>query len=267
MAPKSILKKSTGETANKDTRLREIAIHHANIIQHQKDVENQIFESLEALIDYPLSTNGTAADPSASDVEGFRTLVTSFRPRDFDELIKERNLADKCGYVFCPRSPTVDNAKGKSRILGKSSIQNFKIVDADKIARWCSDDCALRAVHISFQLNEEPAWLRSESSSSQIVPLTGDITTTSSQVSAKTHSTNVEQLRKDLKILALERGDKASSNIPSLLSSTIVEKESVEAPSPPSTSEKYDEIAHGMVEGYQPQTGRTRELGEREWDV
>jgi hypothetical protein len=267
MAPKSILKKSTGETVDKDTRLREIAIHQANIIQHQKDVENQIFECLEALIDYPLSANGTAADPSASDVERFRTLITSFRSRDFDELIKERNLANKCGYVFCPQEPRVDNAKGKSRILGKSSVQNFKIVDADKIAHWCSDDCALRALHISFQLNEEPAWLRTESNSPQIVPLTGDITTASSQVPAKKHNTNVEQLRKDLEILALERGDKSSSRRPGLVSSTIIEKASVEAPNPPSTSEAYDEIAHKMVEGYQPQTGKTRELGEREWDV
>src|SRR5579871_1100114 len=176
MAPKSILKNSKNETVDRDTRLREIAIHRANIIQQQKDVENQIFESLEALIDYPLSTNGTAADPSASDVEGFQKLIASFRPNDFDELIKERNLADRCGYVFCPRGPKVDNTKGKSRILGKSSIQHFKIVDTDKIARWCSDDCALRAVHIKFQLSEEPAWLRTKSSSRQIVPLIGDIT-------------------------------------------------------------------------------------------
>lgn len=260
MAPKSILKKSTNETADRDTRLREIAIHRANIIQQQKEVENQIFESLEALIDYPLSANGTSADPSDSDVEGFQTLIASFRPRDFDELIKERNLADKCGYVFCPRGPRVDNAKGKSRILGKSSIQHFKIVDSDKIARWCSDDCALRAVHINFQLNEEPAWLRAQSSSPQIVPLTGDITTVSTQVLAKKPSTDVEQLRKNLDILALERGDKVSSNRPGLVSSTVIEKASVEAPSPPSISEAYDEIAHGMVEGYQPQTGSTQEL-------
>jgi hypothetical protein len=267
MAPKSILKNSANEIADRDTRLREIAIQRANIIQHQKDVENQIFESLEALIDYPLSANGTAADPSVSDVEGFRILIASFRPRDFDELIKERNLADKCGYVFCPRGPRVDNTKGKSRILGKSSIQNFKIVDTDKIARWCSDDCAFRAVHIKLQLIEEPAWLRAESSSPQIIPLTGDITTASTQVPTKKPNTDVEQLRKDLDILALERGDKVSSHRPGLISSTIIEKASVEAPSPPSISETYDEIAHGMVEGYQPQTGRTRELGEREWDV
>ena len=255
MAPKSILKKATGDITDKDTRLREIAVHHANIIQHQKDVENQIFESLEALIDYPLSTDGTAADPSASDVEGFRTLVAPFRPRDFDELIKERNLADKCGYVFCPLGPRVDDAKGKSRILGKSSIKNFKIVDTDKIARWCSDDCALRAVHIKIQLSEEPAWLRAESSSSNIVPLTGDITTSSSKVSTKNSSAKVEQLRKEMDKLALERGDKASSHSQGLVSSTIIEKASVEAPSAPSTSEVYDEIAHGMVEGYQPHTG------------
>src|SRR2546430_12871895 len=92
--------------------------------------------------------------------DGIRDLTvtgvqTCALPIYFDELIKERNLANKCGYVFCPREPRVDNAKGKSRILGKSSIQNFKIVDADKIAHWCSDDCVLRALHISFQLNEE----------------------------------------------------------------------------------------------------------------
>jgi len=260
-------KNSTGETVDKDTRLREIAIHHANIIQHQKDVEKQIFESLETLIDYPLSANGTAADPSAEDVERFRTLVTSFRPRDFDELIKERNLANKCGYIFCPLEPRVDNGKGKSRILGKSKIQNSKIVDADKIVHWCSDDCAVRALHISFQLSEEPAWLRTESSSLQIVPLTGDITTAFSQISAKKHNANVDQLRKDLDILALERGNKASLHGPGLVSSTIVEKASVEAPSSPSTSEAYDEIAHKIVEGYQPQSGSTRELGERERDV
>ncbi len=71
-----------------DPRHLEVALHHANIIQHQKDTENEILESLEKLIDYPLSPNTTVESPASSDEAEVRSLLSLFRPSDFDELLE-----------------------------------------------------------------------------------------------------------------------------------------------------------------------------------
>jgi len=265
MASKSILKTQGGtRESEKQQRAREIALHHAQIIQNQKDVENNIFESLEDLIDFPLTEGVSADKPSSSDVQAFQMLVAPFRPKDFDELILERNLADKCGYVFCPNEPRPEAAKGKSRIIGKSSAQTLKIVDSNKVARWCSDDCAIRAVHIKVQLNDEPAWLRVESKPAEIAPLTGDIDENIDASGTNELGSNLDHIQKKMDKLALERGDDIGSDKDRLISDDIVEKPSVQAPSEPTVD---DEDMHDFIEGYQPRNVQKHELGDREWDI
>lgn len=265
MGPKSILKKPENESGSQDDdkqrRAREIALHHANIIQHQKDVENQIFEALEDLMDFPLTEDVTADQPSSSDVQAFQMLAAPFRPQDFDELILERNLADKCGYVFCPNEPRPDTAKGKSRILGKSSAQTLKIVDANKVTRWCSDECAVRAVHIKVQLNTDPAWLRVDTSPTKIVPLTGDIKGNVDLSGMEHLGSNLDHIREKMDQLALERGDQLPSK--TLLTREVVEKPSVKAPEAP---ELREEDVHEIIEGHLPNNMQNLELGDRDWD-
>lgn len=268
MTPKSILKKaangSQSQESERQQRAREIAIHHANIIQQQKDVENQIFEATEDLIDFPLTEHVTADKPSSSDIQAFQMLVAPFRPQDFDELILERNLADKCGYVFCPNEPRPETAKGKARILGKTSAQTLKIVDANKVTRWCSDECAIRAVHIKVQLNTEPAWLRAETSPTKIVPLTGDVNDNASVSGTEDLGSNLDQLRSKMDQLALERGDDVPSAEKHIISNDIVERTTIRASDAPTVD---DESMHAMVEGYQPKNAKKHELGDRDWDV
>jgi len=267
MAPKSILKTQGGarqtHEAEKQQRARETALRHAQIIQNQKDIENKIFESLEDLIDFPLTDGVTADQPSPSDIQAFQMLIAPFRPKDFDELILERNLADKCGYVFCPNDPRPDTAKGKSRILGKTSVQTLKIVDSDKVARWCSDECAIRAVHIKVQLNDEPAWLRVETKPAEILPLAGDIDDNIDASGTNELGSSLAHIQTKMKSLALERGEGTGSAKVGLVSDDIVEKPSVQPPNAPTV---LDEDMHDFVEGYQPRNVQKHELGDREWD-
>lgn len=268
MAPKSILKSvansSQSQESERQQRAREVAIHHANIIQQQKDAENQIFEALEDLIDFPLTEGVTAEKPSPSDIKAFQMLVAPFRPQDFDELILERNLADKCGYVFCPNEPKPETAKGKSRILGKSSVQSLRIVDSNKVTRWCSDECAIRAVHIKVQLNTEPAWLRIETSPTRILPLIGTVDDNADLSGTADLGSNLDQIRSKMDQLALERGEDVPSAKNAIVSNDIVEKAAVDAPDEPSID---GEGMHDMIEGYQPKNAKKHELGDRDWDV
>ncbi|KAK5241376.1 hypothetical protein LTR16_009447, partial [Cryomyces antarcticus] len=103
MAPKSVLKKRVSSPlaeptpiastlSPRDQRNLDLALHHARLIQEQKDIEAQILSAIEELIDFPVSSPA-----SASDIAAFKTLLQPFQPSDFDSIVEERQAADKCG--------------------------------------------------------------------------------------------------------------------------------------------------------------------------
>lgn len=272
MAPKSILKKpvtsmnepppSNGQT--KQERAREIAIYHANIIQAQKDVESEILEALEELIEFPTSSDASSAHPFPADVEAFKKYITPFQPSDYDSLLEERRIANKCGYVFCDNAPKKTSGAGKFKILGKKKGAEFKVVEREKADCWCSTDCARRALYVKVQLDEEPAWTRRGGSAPEIQILVGaeeeeDITKVDEQ-----------RLEDNMKMLALERGDLEKPARSVGLVNEVVEKDRVSAPEPPS-----DDNYRNTIEGYEPKgialPIRTKpnkhELGDRDWDL
>ncbi|KAF8441879.1 Rtr1/RPAP2 family-domain-containing protein [Terfezia claveryi] len=134
---------------------REIALHHAHIIQNQKNIELAILESVELLLDFP-TTNSPASHPSDTDVTEFKKNLVHFQPSDYDDLIEERNIVHKCGYPLCPLQNKLQPTKAKFRVLDKGR----RIVETKQLERFCSDECARRGLWIRVQLNEEPAWLR-----------------------------------------------------------------------------------------------------------
>jgi hypothetical protein len=251
----------------------EIALRHANIIQHQKDVESLILEALEKLIDYPLSPDSVRPEsPATSDITEARSLLLMFRPSDYDDLIEERHCATKCGYVLCPRPPTKQDTKAKFRIIGKSG-SSFKVVPREKLELWCSMDCARRAMYVKVQLNEEPAWQRTHTAYPELAFLTDDtdsVLGSSKQVESKDHGTVEEQTSRghmlevtaetqktdisDLMAkLAIERGQSIdpTSAIPGgLIRSEIVEKAKAKAPDAPSLDDEAADLANA-IEGYQ----------------
>lgn len=163
MPPKSILKKSTpverttpGKPVNQ--RHLDVALHHANILEQRKAVEAQVLDSILALMEFPSAPDADARRPSAADARAFEDTVATFQPADYDALIEERNIADKCGYALCPKPKARARSTAKKQFV--DTDRGVEIVDRKLLEVWCSDDCAKRALYVKVQLNEEPAWLR-----------------------------------------------------------------------------------------------------------
>lgn len=165
--PKSILKRpsypaTTNSSSAMEDRNREVALYHANLIQQRKDVELTILLSMETLIDYPLSAQ-PASSPSADDIQTFKDLLQPFQPSDYDELVQERNINNRCGYALCPLPRKTDGAGGTYRLLGMSGkAKDFKVVRREETEKWCSRECARRALYVRVQLSHRPAWERGD---------------------------------------------------------------------------------------------------------
>jgi hypothetical protein len=143
-----------------DPKHLETAMRHAKVIQKQKDVDRLNFDALEKMLDYPLSQHANVESPAQSDMLQVTEFLQLFRPVDFTELVEERRLADKCGYVLCPR-PTVKQPSGsRNKIVRSGKGQPLKVVSKEKLESWCSPECVRRAAYVKYQLKTEPGWLR-----------------------------------------------------------------------------------------------------------
>lgn len=166
MPPKSILKNTAASAATGaapgqkpvNERHLQIALHHANIIEQRKAVEAEVLASIMTLMDYPSAPTADPARPSPADARYFRNAMVAFQPADYDSLIEERNIADRCGYALCPRPKQRAPSTAKKHFV--DTAKGVQIVDRKALEVWCSDDCARRALYVKVQLNEEPAWLR-----------------------------------------------------------------------------------------------------------
>lgn len=172
---KSILKKTailspanipSPPVVSREDRIRDTAMHHANLLQQRKDAEALILSSIETLIDCPFSPSSDPAYPSVTDTICARKLLKSFQPSDYDCLIEERNINKKCGYVLCPRPNRHEDTNAKYRILHDNTMgtHGLKFVERHTMERWCSEYCEKRALYVRFQLSDEPAWMRMTSS-------------------------------------------------------------------------------------------------------
>lgn len=140
---------------------RAVAIQHALLLEDRKIAEAAIFDAILALLDYPLHpSQPPASAPHPSDAAGFASLVRSFQPSDYDDLIVERNLAgNRCGYALCPRARRRFPGAGTYKMVNKGR-RDFDIVETCELERWCSAECTRRALWVKVQLNETAAWER-----------------------------------------------------------------------------------------------------------
>ncbi|KAF2236946.1 hypothetical protein EV356DRAFT_530459 [Viridothelium virens] len=285
--PKSILKKPGGPDATTEAqavraqRNRDIAIHHATLIQQQKDAEAQILEAIEELIDFPSTENADPSNPSSVDVSRFTSLVAPFQPSDYDSLIEERHCAEVCGYALCPRKPLKQNTTAKMRILGrKGTGEDLKFVPTKQLELWCSEDCAKRALYIKAQLNEEPAWLRRASKTMEITLLNDEprrtfTATLPQRLKGTTSKGSDAEIENSLSNLALERGEQPSSARPTgLMNNNILENAVTRAAVPPSLSTEIED--YKQIENYDPQVDFNEYLKasraqdddeDRDWDI
>lgn len=248
---KSILKDSLSDPgARSEKDAREIAMAHAKLIQHRKELEAEILDSLILLSEYPLvrTPPHSATNPAPSDVSGFKTHVRLFQPSDYDDLIEERNVNELCGYTLCGKPRRNAGAGGEWKLTSSGDIVKRKDIE-----KWCSPACAKRALYVKVQLNETAAWERAGFPDMQI-ELLGEDKSTETQVDKTARQLGelkLEEQRqavKDAQTLALERGDRSVGENADKVKVLLKEKET-KAPKPEDTSTQ-SEDDHLRVEGH-----------------
>ncbi|KAF2684292.1 hypothetical protein K458DRAFT_403957 [Lentithecium fluviatile CBS 122367] len=293
MPPKSILKK-TAVAANAppaakpvNQRHLDVALHHANIIEQRKSVERLVLDTIMDLMDFPVSPDADPKRPSAADARRFREAVVPFQPADYDSLIEERNIADKCGYALCPRPKRKAPSSARKHFIDSS--RGVQIVDKKVLEVWCSDDCARRALYVKVQLNEEPAWLRQGEHGDKIEIMVENaeehhkaLPLRLKKETAPPPRTNTEEddvaaawaARDDaLADLAAERGEKPgnlSKANNELIQEEIKERVASAPPMPPSLPEQTSG-SHMAIEGHVPKQDKkehadAEEDDDQDWD-
>jgi hypothetical protein len=267
--PRSILKKASypATTSSKEDRDREVALYHANLIQQRKDIELNILFSTETLIDYPLAKSPyDASNPSPTDAKEFKQFLRPFQPTDYDELIHERNINEKCGYTLCPNARVKDGSGGKYRILGTNGkAKDFRVVEKEELEKWCSEACAKRALYVRVQLSENPAWERDAAGSTVNIDLLDEPKFAEGAIAEGLEKMNLEGdkavKQQDVADLALERGDTGLAAKNGLVDVNIQEKEvqrPAQAPSLDDLSGRLDTM-HLTLEGHTPEFGSRRQ--------
>ncbi|KAG0130176.1 hypothetical protein HOY82DRAFT_563063 [Tuber indicum] len=131
-----------------------IALSHAHSIQIRKVLELSILASIEQLVDFPLP------DSTSTDL---KCHLRYFQPSDFDSLMEERGICDKCSNPLCPKPRKRLAGGGKSTYaLVDKGKKTMRFVEKEKLERFCSDICARQGLWLRVQLNTEPAWTRAE---------------------------------------------------------------------------------------------------------
>ncbi|KAI0152306.1 Rtr1/RPAP2 family-domain-containing protein [Hypoxylon sp. NC0597] len=295
--PKGILKKPTTTTtgpaapispfpieehkpASGKPTARDVAIQQALLIHQQRQLEDQIQDSIIELARLPLAPSSSpspgqpqpydASNPSPTDADSFRSLVRLFQPGDYEDLIEERNTLGKCGYTLCP-NPHIKLGKGGAYKLVGYGTRNFNIVPRKELERWCSTQCARRAMYVKVQLSETAAAERAGIPSIRIdlldEPKQGDHN--SKDDSSNDNNNNDEEAAKrvarelrsleadkekkaarDAGLLALERGDARERPSTKQVTLTIREKSVTTAAREPSLDDDGDGENHLMLDGY-----------------
>lgn len=248
LPPKGILKKPAPRQPAVDPR--EIALQHARIIQHRKDLEAEILDSLILLSEYPLERGPSygATQPAPTDVTDFKAHIRLFQPSDYDDLIVERNANGLCGYTLCPKPQRNMGPGGEWTFTASGDIVKRKDLEM-----WCSQTCARLAMYVKVQLNETAAWERAGIPDIKIELMDED---KSAEAEADRTARKLGDLKlqdqrqaaRDNAALALERGEPIQ---PDKILVTLKEKD-VKAPVPSiNAPDSYDNNnEHLMVEGF-----------------
>ena len=249
--PKGILKKPKS-MKERDADPKEIAIAHAKIIQHRKDLEAEILDSLVILSEYPLVRESpyNASNPASSDIADFKAHVRLFQPSDYDDLIIERNVNELCGYTLCARPRRNTGPGGQWKIAS-----NGNIMKREDLEKWCSQQCARRALYVKVQLNETAAWERAGIPDIEIDLLDEDKSkeTDVDRATREMGQLKLEEQRqaaRDTAALALERGEPDASQSKSKKMNITLREKDAKAPSTTAGKSEVYDAEHLLVEGY-----------------
>lgn len=229
-------------------RFRETAIRHARIIEDQKRVKTQVADLILECFDLPGQQDSSPANPLPADAKVFTKALSLFQPTDFDELVSERNIDDRCGYALCP-NPNKRTQHGGNKVWNRKGGKDFKLVDRAELEKWCSEACKARGEFVKGQLSNEPAWVR-DVTETRVVLL--DDVRQANDLASAIEDLSIEESAKDdleakLKELSLERGDGGKKGIGDI---DLIERQPTEAAEPPQPT------TQDSVEGHNPRRVR-----------
>ena len=235
------------DTNDSRERLRSTALRHASDLEEKKRLQARVTDLVLEAFDLPTSPDADPASPQQSDLKLFRQCLQLFQPKDFDDLVYERNIDDRCGYALCPK-PNVKVESGGSMVWNRRAGKDFKLVAKADVEKWCSDRCGERAAFVCAQLSTEPAWLRE--SSNLPIRLLDEV---EAAVANLESTQDVDDgMAEKLQALSLERGELNVKDAKTVVS--LVEKmnELSVAPAP-------QPVSGDLVEGHKPKTVRFAE--------
>lgn len=268
----------------------DIALQHAHQIQAQKDAENMILDRTIELLEIPSSPSADPSAPSAEDEETFISALAPFRPGDYDNLISERNIEGLCGYGLCPRANRKETTGTGQAFRFKFGAKgsgpgghgrSMDIVPQEKLEKWCSDECAERALFIRVQLAEKPVWERRADDARSIHLLLLDNARANqkqpkaeSSASASRDKEDVAADRSKLKLtdsersrdLAIERGETSLPFRGGRVDVQIKEKEHATRSPATAPQRQPEDAAGGSIEGYVPQDRRAKQSADHDDD-
>lgn len=251
---------------------------HLRLLQHLAKTQLKPpvpIETFERLCELPSDPSRPASSPSAADAHTFLSAARQFQPGEYLDLIEERTILGRCGYALCgrPRRTLRGTFKLSARLAGGG------IARTEELNKWCSDECARRALYIKVQL-DNPSHVRGEDGRFEVVlELLGGADEAEGEGSDKGPATRVDaedqrqlalamaQLEIDKSkrqkqaaaALAAERGEEGFLGQQGRVEVTIREKATTDEPAiPPSLND----CAHETVEGYRPTFGTGRKPGE-----
>jgi len=243
--------------STKDSQIRATAYRHAQSFEEKKAIRNRVADLVVELFDIPSDSSANPAHPLQSDATLFKQGLSLFQPSDFDDLVRERNIDDRCGYGLCPR-PNVKVQGGQTVWNGKGG-RGFSLVPKEELEQWCSKACGDRAMFVRAQLSKEPAWNRETSSVDvKLLDEVQEACEKSNREAARANNLtgsfqsmslhNGQSLTKDeladrLQELALERGELKVNDTGAQVS--LLEKPTTAVPNPPVLG--FDE---DMIEGH-----------------
>ncbi|KAK1836458.1 hypothetical protein QBC39DRAFT_422837 [Podospora conica] len=252
--PKSILKKPYTHPLLSDPTPRPAeqtrAIHHAQTLLAQtgRDVQPPVpIETYERLCELPRhrSPPFSASHPAPQDASEFLSLIPDFLPREYLDLIEERNCTGLCGYALC--------ARPRRRVAATYKILRTGIADADEVNKWCSEGCARRAYYVKVQL-DDPSYVFSKGETKVKVALKEE--REERPPPQREERVDGGKAAVNAAALAAERGDAIATG--RTMQVTIREKASV-APAPAPAEGATGDDAHLMLEGHRTAFGTTQD--------
>lgn len=238
---------------DEDKRIfRAAAVEQARQIQKQKQIQDQVYDTIIEFIDLPHDASPGTGTPSVSDLQHFRNGVSLFSPEEFDQMAIERNIYGKCGYALCTKKVVSSSKQGSHAVLWAKVGVDLNVVPRSELPKWCSLECEKYANLIKKQLLREPAWERRGSLKKIQIPFltkgTVERCFPESEDRMSDDTRNSQELTNRMKELSVERGELEYNEKKTDI--RLIERPTTRAATVPSQAVGADS---STIEGYLPQ--------------